>query len=136
MTHHINHTAIHAINITVFAIGWILYVLAQAQNSVKSNTNGLTGKAGWIAYLRANGTNLATRAFFSALAYGFIVDSITDKVKDVMGSTITSTTIAGIGGYSANALLYQFFGLFPGLRVEVSQLSPPGAPPGPAKPPN
>ena len=62
--------------------------------------------------------------FFSGLAYGFLVQTIAAKIGDI-GFHVTSTAIAGIAGYSANALLYQFFGLFPGLRVEVSDLAPP-----------
>lgn len=113
------------LNIVVYAIGWILYVAAQAQNSVASKTNSLP--AGWLGikiWLRAHAVDLAIRAFFSSLAYGFIVHDIATKVMSV-GFSVTSTAIAGIGGFSANNLLYQFFGLFPNLRVEVADLAPP-----------
>jgi hypothetical protein len=113
-----------AIDVVVFTLGWILFVLAQAQNSVKSKTNGLTSLNEWF---RMHAVNLATRAFFSALAYGFIVHTIAAKVEAV-GLALTATTIAGIGGYSANALLYQFFGYLPWLRVEVADLAPATAP--------
>jgi len=109
------------LNISVYTLGWLLFVLAQAQNSVKSKTNGLTTLRDWF---RVNGVNLATRAFFSGLGYGFIIHTVAGKVADV-GLSITSTAIAGIGGYSANALLYQFFGYFPWLRVEIADLAPP-----------
>ena len=111
-------------NVLVFAAGWLLYVLAQGQNSLKSSSNSLTGWAGWQQWIRLQSVNLATRAFFSFLAYGFILHTVADKVQ-ALGFPVTSTTIAGLGGYSANALLYQFFGLIPWLRVEVAELAPP-----------
>jgi hypothetical protein len=115
------------LNVAVYIIGWALYVAAQAQNSVSSKSNSLTpGWSGIHVWLKAHAVNLATRAFFSALAFGFIVHDIATKVQG-MGFSVTSTTIAGVAGYSANALLYQFFGLFPGLRVEVSDLAPPAS---------
>jgi hypothetical protein len=116
-----------ALNVTIFIIGWLLFVLAQAQNSVKSKTNGLNTLADWF---QLHAVNLLTRAFFSSIAYGFIVHTVSTKVQ-ALGFPMTATTIAGIGGYSANALLYQFFGLMPWLRVEVADLAPPAAPAGP-----
>jgi len=113
------------LNVTVYFIGWLLYVAAQAQNSVASKSNSLRpGWSGIHIWLGAHAVNLATRAFFSALAFGFIVHDVATKVQG-MGFSVTSTSIAGVAGYSANALLYQFFGLFPGLRVEMSDLAPP-----------
>ena len=113
------------LNIFVYVMGWILYVAAQAQNSVKSKTNGLaSGWRGIAEWLAMHGVNLATRAFFSALAYGFFIHTMATKIEAV-GFSITSTAIAGSSGYAANAMLYQFFGLFPGLRVEVADLAPP-----------
>jgi len=118
------------LNIGVFIIGWLLFVLAQAQNSVKSKTNGLNSLSAW---LKLQAINLATRAFFCGLAYGFIIHTVAAKAQS-LGFPVTATTIAGVGGYSANALLYQFFGLFPSLRVEVADLAP--APADPPKPVN
>jgi hypothetical protein len=115
------------LDVSVFVLGWVLFVLAQAQNSVKSKTNGLSTVKDWF---KMHAVNLATRAFFSALAYGFIVHTIASKIESA-GLQLTATSIAGIGGYSANALLYQFFGYLPWLRVEVADQAPPG-PPQPA----
>ena len=112
------------LNIIVFAVGWILFVAAQCKNSLNSKTNGLVGWLGIRTWLLAQAVNLLTRGFFSGLAYGFLVHTFSAKI-DAVGFHVTSTTIAGVAGYSANALLYQFFGLFPGLRVEVSDLAPP-----------
>jgi len=118
---------IAALNIVIFGVGWVLYVAAQAQNSVTSKSNGLpSGWPGIRIWLRAHAVNLATRAFFSGLAYGFLVHTFAAKVQSA-GMPISSHAIAGCAGYAANALLYQFFGLFPGLRVEVSDLAPPAS---------
>jgi hypothetical protein len=115
------------LNIFLYAVGWLLYVAAQAQNSIASTSNGLAGAAGLKFWLRKQTVNLLTRAFFSSLAYGFIVHTMTAKIQAV-GFPIESAAIAGVAGYSANALLYQFLGLFPGLRVEMSTLAPPDMP--------
>jgi len=124
-----NHAGLYLtlVNILMYVIGWALYVAAQAQNSVRSKSNSLPpGFEGMKLWLRAQLVNLATRAFFSGLAYGFLVHTVAAKIQNV-GMPLTSTAIAGVAGYSANALLYQFFGLFPGLRVEVSDLAPPAS---------
>lgn len=115
------------LNVTVYVIGWLLFVAAQAQNSVASKSNSLQrGWPGIKVWLQAHAVVLATRAFFSALAYGFIVHTVAGKI-DGMGFHVSSHAIAGVAGYSANALLYQFFGLFPGMRVEVSDFAPPAS---------
>ncbi len=112
------------LNIMIFVVGWLLFVAGQAQNSVKSKSNGLQGWPGFKLWLQAQAVNLATRAFFSGLAYSYIVHSITAKTA-ALGFPVASATIAGVGGWSANGMLYQFFGLFPFLRVEMSELAPP-----------
>ena len=113
------------LNAEVYIVGFALFVAAQAQNSAASKTNGLaTGWPGILEWLKMHAVNLATRAFFAGLGYGFIVHTIAAHVQSA-GFPITSTTIAGVAGYSSNAILYQFFGLFPGLRVEVADLAPP-----------
>lgn len=123
------------VNILMYLIGWVLYVAAQAQNSATSKTNGLpAGFQGIKLWLRLHLVNLATRAFFSGLAYGFLVHTVAAKIQAI-GFPLTSTAVAGVAGYSANAMLYQFFGLFPGLRVEVADLAPP-ATAQPAPPPS
>lgn len=112
-------------NEILYAVGWLLYVAAQAQNSVTSKTNGLpVGWPGIQFWLRVHAVNLMTRAFFSALAYGFLVHTIAAKIQAV-GFPVSGHAIAGVAGYAANSGLYQFFGLFPMLRVEVGELSPP-----------
>jgi hypothetical protein len=110
--------------IAIFILGWVLFVLAQAQNSVQSTSNGLSGWAGLSRWLKLQAVNLATRAFFSGIFYGYLVQFVASKIQ-AAGLGITAFTIAGVAGYSANALLYQVFGLLPWLRVEIGTLAPP-----------
>ena len=111
-------------NIAIFWAFWLLYVIAQAQNSIKSSSNALSGWPGFKAWLSAHAVNLTTRLAFSAVFEGFIVNLATQKISGT-GMAITSHAVAGCAGYAANAFLYQIFGYLPWLRVEISELSPP-----------
>jgi len=116
---------IHVVNITLYLMGWVLFVAGQAQNSIRSKSNGLdSGLRGLQQWLGFHLVNLAQRAFFCGLFYGFIVHTIGIKLQ-AAGFPITSYMVAGIGGWAANGLLYQIFGLIPGLRIEVAELAPP-----------
>lgn len=120
------------VNIAMFVVGWLLFVLAQIQNSVLSSTNSLQGKDGWLSWLKLHAIELALRAFGSGLLYTYIVHYTADKLSAI-GLSLGSTAYAGFGGIAANSVLYQFFGLVPWLRVEVAHVSPPMNPP--AEPP-
>lgn len=111
-------------NAVIFAFFWLLFVVAQAQNSIRSTANGLDGWTGFKKWLALQAVNLTTRASFSAVLYNIIIASITAKVQSV-GMPFTSAAIAAIGGYAANAMLYQIFGYLPWLRVEIHDLVPP-----------
>lgn len=111
-------------NEILYAIGWLLFVAAQAQNSVRSNSNGLSGLGGFTHWLKLQAVNLTTRAVSCAVLYGTIVHSVATKIQGV-GLPFTGVAIAFFGGYAANTMLYQLFGLLPWLRVEVSDLAPP-----------
>ena len=112
------------LSISVYIVGWLLFVWLQAHNSVLSKTNSLEGWAGYKLYLKTHAPDLAVRAFFSALGYGFIVHSVATTVQAV-GFTVTGTAIAGVGGFTANTACYQFMGIFPALRKEVADVAPP-----------
>jgi|SRR5579872_2655445 len=120
------------LSVIVFASGWCLFVAAQAFNSVRSSANGLSGWAGFQKWLQLQAINLLTRAFFSAVFYGWVVQFVDQKLT-AAGLSLHATAIAGVAGYAANALLYQIFGLMPWLRVEVQELAPPANPPAPPK---
>lgn len=112
-------------NVVLFIMGWALFVAGQAQNSIRSKTNGLPeGFAGLHQWLSFHVVNLCQRAFFSGLFYGFIVHTMAVKLQTV-GFPVTSYMIAGFGGWAANGMLYQIFGMIPGMRREVADFAPP-----------
>ena len=111
------------LEIALYAVGWLLFVAAQAQNSVRSSTNGLAGWGGFLHWLKLQAVNLLTRAVSCAVLYGTIVHSVSTKIQAV-GLPFTGIAIAFFGGYAANTMLYQIFGLLPWLRVEVADLAP------------
>lgn len=112
------------LEIVLYAVGWLLFVAAQAQNSVRSSTNGLAGWAGFLHWLKLQAVNLITRAVSCAVLFPTIVQSVTTKIQAV-GLSFTAIAIAFFAGYAANTMCYQIFGLLPWLRVEVSDLAPP-----------
>ena len=115
----------HIINIALYILGWVLFVAGQAKNSVSSKTNGLpAGFPGLKLWLSAHAVNLAQRAFFSGIFYTFLIHTVASEIQKA-GMPFASYTIAGLAGFCANALLYQVFGLFPGLRVEIADFAPP-----------
>ena len=118
--------------IGLYVLGWVIFVLIQAQNSIRSSSNGLQGKAGWVKWFQAHAVDLLLRAFVSGLFYRYIVHTEGQKLAS-MGFSLDADTIAGVGGLAANAFLYQIFGLIPGLRVETGEVAPPDATP-PAQP--
>jgi hypothetical protein len=112
------------VHVLIYSAGWILFVAAQAYNSVRSSANGLNGWDGYVRWLKLQAVNLATRVFFCAILFGWVMQLVTSKIQSA-GLGLESNAIAGIAGYAANALLYQAFGLLPFLRVEVQDLAPP-----------
>lgn len=121
---------IHVANITLYIMGWLLFVAGQAQNSIRSTSNGLSNDLkGWETWLRLHLYDLAWRAFFSGIFYGFLIQTTTVKLRAV-GLEVESYTVAGCAGWLANGAVYQLGGLV-GIRNEVSQKVPPnnGAPP-------
>jgi hypothetical protein len=117
------------LDILMYWIGWLLFVLGQAQNSVSSSSNNLSGIQGW---LRLHWYTLLLRAFFSVIGEVGIQHFVLTKIGPLLaaqGLTIAAWGIAGVSGFAANTLLYQAFGLLgnkiPWLRVEVPALAPP-----------
>ena len=118
---------VHVANIVLYIMGWALFVAGQAQNSIRSKTNGLPeGFEGLKRWLDIHWLNLAHRAFWSGLLYGLILHK-TMTLMLAVGLPVTSFMVAGFGGWSANGMLYQIFGVLPipGLRKEVADFAPP-----------
>lgn len=117
----------HVANIVLYLMGWTLFVAGQAQNSIRSKSNGLPpGFAGFKQWLDFQWLDIAHRAFWSGLFYGIIVHKTT-ALLETAGLPVTSYIVAGLGGYLANAAIYQILGLLPipGLRKEVADFVPP-----------
>jgi len=113
------------LNVALFSVGWILFVLLQAQNSVKSKSNGLpAGAAGIWRYIQLQAINLAVRALVSGALYPVIVNTTASKLQ-AAGLALHAAGVAAIGGLAANAAIYQVSGLLPWLRQEVSDAAPP-----------
>ncbi len=111
-------------NVTLFLMGWTLFVAGQAQNSIRSTSNGLPpGFAGLKQWLDFHWLDLAHRAFWSGLFYGLIVHKATATMQAV-GFPVTSYMVAGFGGWSANGIVYQLLGVL-GVRIEMGEKVPP-----------
>lgn len=118
----------HFGNIVLYIMGWVLFVAGQAQNSIRSKTNGLQpGFAGFRQWLDIHWLDLAHRAFWSGLFYGLVVNKMTSTLQG-LGLPVTSYMVAGTGGWSANSIVYQILGLLPGQRKEVADVVPPEPP--------
>lgn len=117
------------LNVAMFCVGWLLFLVGQMYNSVKSTSNGLnTGFQGMLHWLRLQAVNLATRIFFSAILYPAILKVALDKLNGPLQSAglgIAAWGLAGLAGYMANTAMFQIFGLIPWLRVEIPDLAPP-----------
>jgi hypothetical protein len=116
------------LGVAVYVIGWLLFVAAQAQNSVRSIANSLEGWPGVITWLKFQAVNLATRAFFCSVLYPVFVNDVRSRIQ-AAGLVFTSVTISAFAGYGSNAMFYQMLGYLPFFRVEISSLAPPSAGP-------
>lgn len=123
-------------NYFMYWIGWLLFVLGQAQNSLNSPSNGLEGLAGLRRWFQLHWYTLLLRAFFSFIGEAALSHWVFAKVNPLMiehGFSIAAWGMAGISGFFANTLLYQAFGIagqkIPWLRVDVPQLAPPAPDP-------
>jgi hypothetical protein len=118
----------HGLIWAVYWIGWVIFVVAQAHNSILSNSNALQGWPGFKRWLEIQWANLLVRAFFSAVFAGYIIQQVAEKLQSA-GLPMHALGMDALAGFAANALLYQALGMVPWLtpilRAEVSQLAPP-----------
>src|ERR1700674_5602380 len=123
----------HYVNILMFCVGWLVFLLGQMQNSVRSSSNGLAvGWSGMNKWLQFQYINIITRAFVTAVLYPALIQSALTKMNAPMqaaGFGVQAWGLAGLAGYSANTLLNQLAGLIPALRIEIPQLAPPPSDP-------
>jgi len=115
----------------MYMIGWALFLALQIQNSLRSNTNGLEyswkGVAHWLS-ISAVPTLL--RAFLVVIFCPALLSGPVGKLDATLtaaGFKLTAWGLAGLAGLGSEALLYQVWGMIPGLRKEVAKEVPPPA---------
>lgn len=113
----------------MYLLGWALFLALQIQNSLRSNTNGLDfSLSGVKRWLSISAVPTMLRAFvvvifFPALMKGPVAKL--DATLTAAGFQVTTWGLAGLAGLGSEALLYQVWGLIPGLRKEVASAVPP-----------
>lgn len=115
-------------NISLYALGWIVCLLGQMLGSIRSRSNGLTYDfAGMWKWLLIQPDKLLYRAFFSTVLYPIVLKLFISKVSpplQAMGLEGAVWTFAALAGFSSNNLIYQVLGLVPGMRAEIPELAP------------
>jgi hypothetical protein len=112
-------------NIVLYLMGWSLFVALQAQNSIRSKSNGLTDNFdGWRTWLRFHLLDLMLRGFVCGLIYRVAVYTTAAKLQALGVQGMTTFTVAGMAGWTANGLVYQILGVL-GYRVEIGEKVPP-----------
>lgn len=113
----------------MYMLGWLLYLSMQIQNSIRSNTNGLEfSMAGVRRWLSISAVPTAIRAFVVVIFCPALLNGPVAKLDATLaaaGFKVTSWGLAGLAGLGSEALLYQVWGLIPGLRKEVAAAAPP-----------
>jgi len=117
----------------MYLLGWFLLLSLQIQNSLRSNTNGLgLSWAGIKSWLSISAIQTAIRlacviAIFPAVIKGPLTKM--DAILVSAGFPLQAWGLALFGGFTCECLLYQIFGMIPGLRKEVADVVPPPADP-------
>jgi hypothetical protein len=111
--------------ILAYWAGWILFVVGQCWNALRSPSNKLSGVREWLG---ENWYSLIVRLFFSIILQALFISYIAEKIDTVLEahqnwSSIADWGVAGIAGYAANTLLYQIAGFLGSkLRAEPAAL--------------
>ena len=116
----------------MYWLGWLLFVIGQAQNSLLSPSNNLQGWAGLKRWLQLHWYTLLLRAFFCFIAEAALSHWVFLKAQPLLvehGLSVAAWGMDGISGFASNTLLYQVFGWLgqkiPWLRVDVPSIAPP-----------
>src|SRR5689334_21791089 len=98
----------------MYLLGVFIQILLEAQNSIKSPTNGLpTGMEGIVQYVELQGIKLLARLFLSIVFFSVIL-GMTEKAIGAAGLSMPAWGMAGLAGYGSSAFLRQVSGLIPG----------------------
>src|ERR1700741_5471941 len=112
-------------SVLLYLIGWTLSVGLQAQNSIRSKTNGLTDNfEGWRIWLRFHLLDLLIRGSVCGVIYRLAVYTSAEKLQSLGVHGLTTYTGADGAGGRANLGAYQILGVM-GYRVEISEKIPP-----------
>lgn len=124
----------------MYFTGIVLHLFLQIQNSVRSNSNGLTtGWAGMKKWLQLQAVSVLVRLFFSAIVFPAALQGPLHALSGTLataGVALPPWGLAGLAGYNVDALLNQVFGLIPWMRAEIPQLVPPNVPSLPSNDPS
>lgn len=113
----------------IYALGWLVYLCGQMEGSIRSTSNGLS-PSDWASrkkWLLVQWDQLLKRAFFSAILCPVIIKLVIQKIApplEAAGLTIAVWSGAGVAGYAASGIVYQFTGLFDKMRAEIPELAP------------
>ena len=104
----------------MFLLCWLLHLLLQAQVSVKSDSNCLSGLSGLWKWLSVSIVVILTRLAFSVIGFSFWL-----KSPGTFGNALPVTwATAGGFGFAADSLVDKVATLL-GLKVEIPKLFPP-----------
>jgi hypothetical protein len=113
----------------MYLLGWALFLALQIQNSLRSNTNGLEfSLSGVKRWLQISAVQTMLRAFIVVIFFPALMKGPVAKLNATLmasGFEVTTWGLAGLAGLASEALLYQVWGLIPGLRKEVAAVAPP-----------
>lgn len=118
-----------AVRWLLYGLGVVLHLALQIQNSIRSNSNGLSkGWSGVTTWLKLNGLSVGVRLFFSVIFFPAFAGPQVTRLGDALASAgfpIPSWSLAGIAGYTVDSFLNQITALIPGLKAEMPLLVPP-----------
>jgi hypothetical protein len=116
------------LNVSIYFIGWLVFLQLQMENSIKSTSNGLGSNwAGRAKWLKVQSSAIIARGFLCIVLYLPLVQLVTNRVGPVLERAGLSNYVwgyAGLAGFFASVLVYQVLGWVPNLRKEIPELAP------------
>jgi|GEM_PF-5912874 len=117
------------VDLFMYWLGWLVFVMLQAPNSVRSTSNGLTADFRGVGlWILLNSKNLLARAFLCLCLQVPIQLYVIGKIESPLlaaGLKATTWGLAGMAGLLSCTVIYQILGFFPAFRVELGQIIPP-----------
>jgi hypothetical protein len=112
----------------MFAAGVLLQIASQANASLASASNSLSGWNGWLVWLKSHAIPIVVRAVFEFAVFGLIV-----KNKDALGTLFGYPIPVNLGtavffGFTADSALDKVGAVLPWFKVEIPKIAPPSEP--------